>query len=153
MEFSLNMIVLQDYHACSTQPVTLNSFFFSLDDGKQRVPGLQIAPEAFPVVTCLWHACLTLDAWRGCGRGENVQMRRVGWEGGGGCTLQGWGVQMHGGWGKEKMWRGRPVKTYQNQLTIMAYIKAGLLLTQNNHRKIVPIMAVMSEVYEAPFLW
>ena len=26
------------------------------------------------------------------------------------------------------------------------------LLTQNNHRKIVPIMAVMSEVYDAPFL-
>ena len=78
-----------------------------------------------------------------------------GWGGrwGGGCTLQGWGVQMHGGRGKEKMWGGRPVKTYQNQLTIMAYIKAGLLLTQNNHRKIVPIMAVMSEVYEAPFLW
>ncbi len=98
MKFSLNMIVLQDYHACSTQQLTLNSFFFSLDDGKQRVPGLQIAPEAFPVVTCLWHACLTLDAWRGCGRGENVQMRRVGWEVGGRLHITGvggadaWGV-------------------------------------------------------------
>ncbi len=30
--------------------------------------------------------------------------------------------------------------------------RAELLLTQNNHRKIVPIMAVMSEVYDAPFL-